>query len=56
VAIFGGSLAFRTVARLVLKALMLVSKQTILTLEADEAEARAWLTKQRNAHLAQKRG
>jgi hypothetical protein len=51
---FGGSFAFRALANLVVKALMLVSTEMIATVEADEASARAWLSEQRRTYLARK--
>ena len=54
IATFGGSFAFRALANLVIKALMLVSKQMVLTLEVDEAAARAWLAEHRRNYFAGK--
>jgi hypothetical protein len=53
VSAFGGTVVYRTLSNLVIKAAaMLISTQTVMRLDADEAGSRAWLTEQRRAYLA----
>ena len=51
---FGGSLVYRTLSNLLIKAVMLMSPHTVMRLDADEAASRAWLNEQRRAYLARK--
>ncbi|HVJ94359.1 MAG TPA: hypothetical protein VM580_31440 [Labilithrix sp.] len=54
---FGASFAFRVAANLVFSAMMLISRSKItLQMEAEEAEARAWLNQQKLAYAARKNG
>ena len=48
IASYGGSSTFRVVGNLLIKGLMILTKQMVLTLEADEVDARKWLTRQRS--------
>ena len=48
--IFGGTFAFRVMANLVMTAMKLAGQDFVGTMAADEAAARAWLTKQKAEH------
>jgi len=52
---FGGSFAVRAFGSLLIKAFALTHREVIITLEADEASARAWLNDKRRTHLANTR-
>jgi len=47
---FGGSFATRAFSNLLIKAFSLTHKELVITMEADEASARAWLTEKRRTH------
>ena len=51
---FGGGFAFRSLASIVGKGLMLVAPQLVLTVEAEETAGRAWLTEKRRTYSARK--
>ena len=51
---FGGGFAVRALGTIVCKGLMFVYPQMVMTMEIEEHEARAWLTKHRRAHFARK--
>ncbi|HVJ92512.1 MAG TPA: hypothetical protein VM580_22075 [Labilithrix sp.] len=54
-ALWGASIGVRTVINLMFKALSLVNaSKTVATAKATEAEAREWLTEQRNAYRSRR--
>ena len=55
IAIFGGSFAVRAFGNMIMKALELVTKKVVATIEAEEPQARAWLTTQRESYFARRR-